>query len=100
MSDNIYFWDNFKTHPQGVQDELLAELELLLPNMTWKEQASTFQGAPAEVTLKYLKSLAWEAQVRIWKEFLPVSARPDAEKLLCREARIVLRLNKRSRVLA
>jgi hypothetical protein len=100
MSDNLYFWDNWKQHPKGVQDELLVELELLLPNMTVREQAQTFQGAPVELTLKYLPELVWDAQVKIWKEYLPVEARDQAYRLLKPEAKAKVKPRRRIGCLA
>jgi hypothetical protein len=87
MTDKTYLWENFLQHPPQVQETILRELELLLPNMTVKEQAQTFQGAPVELTLKYLPELVWDAQVRIWKEYLPVGARDQAYRLLKPEAK-------------
>lgn len=87
MSEKTYLWENFSQHPPQVQEVILGELELLLPHMTVKEQAQAFQGAPSEITLKYLPDLVWESQVRIWKEYLPVGARDAAFPLLKPEAK-------------
>lgn len=94
-----YLWENFLQHPPQVQAEILAELELLLPKMTVKEQGETFCGCPAEITLKYLPQLADEAMVWVWKNALPVGARPEAMKLLSYEAKISLRLARRIKCL-
>jgi hypothetical protein len=87
MTDKTYLWENFTQHPPQIQETILRELELLLPHMTVKEQGETFLGAPREPMLKYLPELAYEAQVYIWKNCLPVGARDKAWPLLKPEAR-------------
>jgi hypothetical protein len=100
MTDKTYFWSNYAQHPPEVQEKVLEELELLLPNMTVREQAQTFQGAPVELTLKYLPELVWDAQVKIWKEYLPVGARDQAYRLLKPEAKAKVKPRRRIGCLA
>lgn len=91
---NIYLWDNFSQHPEQVQEEMLKEFELLLPHLTIKEQSRYFQGAPVEVILKFYGSLAWQAQVVIWNNYLPVGMQEQARPLLSHEAEVALKLYK------
>lgn len=90
-----YFWENWKQHPESIQEEMLSEIEKMLPELTWKAQADTFQGAPGQVILRFLSSLAWEAQVKAYNEYLPVGSREGALPLLHHRAKIRLGLAKR-----
>jgi hypothetical protein len=87
VSDKTYFWSNYAQHPPEVQEKVLEELEQLLPLMTVREQAQAFYGCPSDVVLRFLPQLAWDTQVKIWKECLPVGARDKAWPLLKPEAR-------------
>lgn len=95
-ADNIFTWKNFTQSSPEAQQEILTEMDLdnCLPDLPWKEQAKIFYGAPASIILKYLPVVAWEAQVKIWKDHLPVSARPQARPLLSHEAEVALKLYK------
>lgn len=97
---NPFFWENLHQHPPEVQEQILKELEDMMGDLTWEEQAGTFQGAPPEIILKFLPKLAWEAQARVYKKHLAVKAREQAKPLLSREAKIALKLRKRKQCLA
>jgi|SRR6185369_10314700 len=97
MTDS-FFWQNFQQHPPAVQENLLAEVKALIPTLTVDEQADTFRGAPTEIILQFLKSLEYEAQIKIWKKYLPAGARDKAWKLMSWEAKS--RLKKRNHCLA
>jgi hypothetical protein len=97
-TENPYFWDNYLQFPPAVQEQLIAEVKSLIPTLTVDEQADYFRGAQAEIILQFLKSLEWEAQVKIWKKYLPAGARDKAWKLISWEAKS--RLKKRNHCLA
>lgn len=99
-SKDPFFWKNLMQHPPEIQEQMLNEFAKLLPEMTWKESADVFCGAPKEIILHHLPGLVHEAQVRVWREYLPVGARGEAEVLLSPEARARLKPRGRKLCLA
>lgn len=101
-ADNIFTWKNFQQSSTEVQAEILAEMDLdnCLPDLPYKEQAKVFIGASADIILKYLPLLSWDAQLLVWKNSLPTGARDEAWKLLHEEARSKLKPRERKMCLA
>ena len=94
-TQNPFLWENYQQFPPDVQEQMLLEFAALLPELPWRQAADAFSGAPAEVILKHLKGLPTEAQVRIYRNYLPMKAYEEAKKLLTEEAKIALKLRSR-----
>jgi hypothetical protein len=99
-TQNPFMWENYNQHPPEVRIEMLVQIERLLPDLTVKEQADLFSGAPTNIILQFLPKLCDEAQEKVYREYLPVGGRGQAKGRLSEAVKLRLKLKKRFRCLA
>ena len=101
-TNTFYTWGQYKAADDDTKKKILEELDLdkNLPLMTWKEQAELFKGCPPDVIALFIGKLCTEAQVKVYRDYLPVGARDKARPLLKYEARKKLGLVSKFKCLA
>lgn len=92
-SDLTFSWRNYSQSTEEIQSQILEGMGFgNLGALPWRKQAELFQDAPVEVILTYFKDLHWEAQVKVWKYYLPADAEKWVTKWLKPQAAIALKL--------
>lgn len=96
-ANNPYLFENIQQFPLEIQKQMIAEVKAMIPNMTPPEQADMFDGAPSDIILDCLPSICSDAQVKVWRKYLPVGARDKAKKVLSYDAKVRVGLVKKEK---
>lgn len=101
MSDETTLtWQNYLQMTPEAQEQILSGILDSLPHLTARQQAAQFENAPGEVILYFMQFICLEAQIKVYRDYLPVGCRDAAKPLLSREAQIRLKLRKRNQIFA